>query len=148
MLGIAVGLASSVAWGTSDFLGGLQSRRISALSVLLVSQPIGLALALVVALVSGGDSLSGREVAIAAGSGAASALGLLAFYRAMALGSISVVATIGSLGIVVPVVAGIGGGDNPGALQAIGAVGALAGALLVARGPHPQRRRATAAPVR
>ena len=41
MLGIVLGLASSVAWGVSDFLGGLQSRRISALSVLLVSQPYG-----------------------------------------------------------------------------------------------------------
>ena len=147
MLGIVLGLASSVAWGTSDFLGGLQSRRISALSVLLVSQPIGLALALVVALASGGDPLSGREVAIAAGAGSASSLGLLAFYRAMALGSISVVATIGSLGIVVPVVAGIGGGDNPGALQAVGAVAAFAGAVLVAREPDPEWRRATAAAV-
>jgi hypothetical protein len=43
MLGIALALASSVAWGTSDFLGGLRSRRISALTVLLVSQPFGLA---------------------------------------------------------------------------------------------------------
>ena len=48
MLGIALGLGSSVAWGVSDFLGGLQSRRISALTVLLVSQPVGLVLALVV----------------------------------------------------------------------------------------------------
>src|SRR5204862_2296940 len=91
VLGIALGLASSVAWGISDFLGGLTTRRISALSVLLVSQPLGLVLALVVALAAGGDSLSGREVAIAAGSGAAAVLALGAFYRAMALGSISVV---------------------------------------------------------
>ena len=39
-LGIVLGLASSVAWGVSDFLGGLQSRRISALSVLL-GEPAG-----------------------------------------------------------------------------------------------------------
>ena len=32
MLGIVLGLASSVAWGISDFLGGLQARRISALT--------------------------------------------------------------------------------------------------------------------
>ena len=50
MLGIALGLASSIAWGVSDFLGGIQSRRISVLTVLLVSQPVGLVLALVVAL--------------------------------------------------------------------------------------------------
>jgi len=45
MLGIALGLASSLSWGISDFLGGLQARRLSAITVLLVSQPVGLALA-------------------------------------------------------------------------------------------------------
>src|SRR5207253_1104450 len=54
VFGIALGLASSVAWGVSDFLGGLTTRRASALSVLIVSQPIGLVLALVVAVASGG----------------------------------------------------------------------------------------------
>jgi len=96
MLGIVLALGSSVAWGTSDFLGGLTSRRISALSVLLVSQPIGLVLALVVAATAAGDALSTHEAAIAVGAGAAGVLALGAFYRAMALGSISVVATIGA----------------------------------------------------
>jgi drug/metabolite transporter (DMT)-like permease len=147
MLGIVLGLGSSVAWGISDFLGGLTSRRISALSVLLVSQPIGLALALVVAAIVGGDALSAQEVAIAVGAGAASALGLGAFYRAMALGSISVVATIGALGIAVPVFVGVARGDAPTALQALGAVAAFAGAVAVAWEPDPEWRRATAASV-
>src|SRR5919109_1104010 len=94
MLGIALGLASSVAWGVSDFLGGLQSRRISALSVLLVSQPVGLLLALMVALAFGGDRLGTRDTAIAVGAGAAVVIALGAFYRAMALGSVSVVAAV------------------------------------------------------
>jgi drug/metabolite transporter (DMT)-like permease len=147
MLGIALGLASSVAWGISDFLGGLQSRRISALSVLLVSQPIGLILALVVALTAGGDPLSGSDIAIAAASGAAVVLALGAFYKAMALGSISVVATIGALGIAVPVLAGIARGDAPSAVQWIGAPVAFSGAVLVAREPDPEWRSATAASV-
>jgi drug/metabolite transporter (DMT)-like permease len=147
MLGIVLGLGSSVAWGISDFLGGLTSRRISALSVLLVSQPIGLALALVVAAIVGGDALSAQEVAIAVGAGAASALGLGAFYRAMALGSISVVATLGALGIAVPVFVGVARGDAPTALQALGAVAAFAGAVAVAWEPDPEWRRATAASV-
>lgn len=69
MLGIALALASSIAWGTSDFLGGLRSRRMSALTVLLVSQPVGLVLALIVAFAAGGDALSARDAAIAAGAG-------------------------------------------------------------------------------
>ena len=142
MLGIALGLGSSVAWGISDFLGGLQSRRISALTVLLVSQPVGLVLALVFAVVAGGDPLSGHDAAIAAGAGATVVLALGAFYRAMALGSVSVVATIGALGVLVPVAAGVIQGDRPAAIQAAGAVVGITGVVLVAREPDPEWRAA------
>jgi drug/metabolite transporter (DMT)-like permease len=142
MLGIGLGLGSSVAWGISDFLGGLQSRRISALTVLLVSQPVGLVLALVFAVVAGGDPLSGRDAAIAAGAGATVVLALGAFYRAMALGSVSVVATIGALGVLVPVAAGVIQGDRPAAIQAAGAVVGITGVVLVAREPDPEWRAA------
>jgi len=142
MLGIALALGSSVAWGTSDFLGGLRSRRMSALTVLLVSQPVGLVLALIVALAVGGDSLSARDAAIAAGAGATVVMALGAFYRAMALGSVTAVATIGALGVLVPVAAGLIQGDRPGVLQAIGALAGIAGVVLVAREPDPEWRAA------
>jgi drug/metabolite transporter (DMT)-like permease len=143
MLGIALALASSVAWGTSDFLGGLRSRRMSALTVLLVSQPVGLVLALAFALAVGGDALSLRDAAIAAGAGATVVMALGAFYRAMALGSVTVVATIGALGVLVPVAAGLVQGDRPGGVQAIGAVAGIAGVVLVAREPDPEWRAAS-----
>jgi drug/metabolite transporter (DMT)-like permease len=143
MLGIALALASSVAWGTSDFLGGLRSRRLSALTVLLVSQPVGLVLALAVALAAGGDPLSVRDAVIATGAGVTVVLALGAFYRAMALGSVTVVATIGALGVLVPVAAGIVQGDRPAAIQAVGAVAGIAGVVLVAREPDPEWRAAS-----
>lgn len=142
MLGIALALASSVAWGISDFLGGLQSRRISALTVLIVSQPVGLVLALSVALAIGGDPLSAREVALGAAAGVAAVLALGAFYRAMALGSISVVSMIGALGVVVPVVAGLAQGEEPAAIQGVGGAAAIVGVVLVAREPDPEWRAA------
>jgi drug/metabolite transporter (DMT)-like permease len=142
MLGIVLALGSSVAWGTSDFLGGLMSRRISALSVLLVSQPVGLVLAVAFALAVGGDALSFQDAAIAAAAGAAVVMALGAFYRAMALGSVTVVATIGALGVLVPVTAGLVQGDRPGAIQLVGAVAGIAGVLLVAREPDPEWRAA------
>jgi drug/metabolite transporter (DMT)-like permease len=147
MLGIALALGSSLCWGVSDFLGGLSSRRISVLAVLLVSQPVGLVLALTVALAAGGSALSGADIATAVGAGAMGVLALAAFYRAMALGSVSVTATLGALGIAVPVVAGIAGGDQPHALQGVGAVAAFAGAVLAAREPDPEWRKATTASV-
>jgi drug/metabolite transporter (DMT)-like permease len=142
LLGVALALGSSIAWGTSDFIGGLQSRRASALGVLLVTQPVGLVLALAVALLFGGDALSGREAAYAIAAGAIGVVALGAFYRAMALGSVSVVATIGSLGIAVPVGAGIAGGDSPSLLAGVGGLLAFGGAVLVAREPDPEWRRA------
>jgi drug/metabolite transporter (DMT)-like permease len=147
LLGVVLALGSSVAWGTSDFLGGLQTRRSSALGVLLVTQPVGLVLALVVALAFGGDALSASEAAYAVGAGAIGVIALGAFYRAMALGSVSVVATIGALGIAVPVGAGIAGGDSPTFLAGLGALLAFGGALVVAREPDPEWRSANAASV-
>jgi drug/metabolite transporter (DMT)-like permease len=147
MLGIALGLASSLSWGISDFLGGLQTRRVSALTVLLVSQPVGLILALAVALAAGGSPLGTGDAAVAAGAGAAAVLGLAAFYRAMALGSMSVVATIGALGVVVPVAAGLIQGEQPAAIQGTGCVAGVVGVVLVAREPDPEWRAAGRASV-
>jgi hypothetical protein len=51
MLAVALGLSSAVCWGLADFVGGLQSRRVHVLAVMLVSQSAGLAaLALWVAI--------------------------------------------------------------------------------------------------
>ena len=142
MLGIVLALGSSVCWGTSDFLGGLRARRMSALTVLLVSQPVGLVLSLLVALIFSGDSLSLRDTLIAAAAGSAVVMALGSFYRAMALGSVTVVATIGALGVLVPVIGGIVQGDRPGVLQAVGAVAGVAGVVLVTREPDPEWRAA------
>ena len=46
MLAIALALAASVSWGLGDFLGGLTSRRLHVLTVLVVQQVFGLAVAL------------------------------------------------------------------------------------------------------
>jgi len=141
MLGLALGLAASVSWGISDFLGGLQTRRFSAFSVLLVSQPVGAILAFAVAFFAGGE-LPATEFALAALGGAAVTLGLGAFYKGMALGSISVVATVGALGVLVPVIAGVIRGETPAAVQDLGAVVAIVAIVLVAREPDPEWREA------
>jgi drug/metabolite transporter (DMT)-like permease len=142
VLGIALALAASVSWGISDFIGGLMTRRLSALSVLIVSQPVGLALALGFAAAIGGDRLPLDDFLLAASGGVAMILALAIFYRAMALGSMSVVTTIGTLGIVVPVVYGLAGGEEPTALQAVGAVIAIPAVMAVAHDPDPEWRAA------
>jgi drug/metabolite transporter (DMT)-like permease len=147
MLGVALALASSVSWGISDFLGGLQSRRFSALSVLIVSQPFGAVLAFGVALTFGDEGLPVSKFLLGVGGGAAVVLALAAFYRAMALGTISVVATIAALGVLVPVAGGIAQGETPSGLQAVGGGIAIVAVLLVAREADPEFRAANRASV-
>ncbi len=138
MLGIALGLASAISWGVSDFIGGYESRRMTVISVLAVSQPVGLVLAVCVALVAGGDGLPADQVAVGAAAGAAGAVALGAFYLAMSAGAVSIVAPVASMGAVVPVVVGLARGESPSTLQIAGLVVAMAGIALAAReAEHP-----------
>jgi hypothetical protein len=47
---VVLGLVASLSWGVADFLGGVEARRLSVLTVLLVSQPVGLSAAVIWAL--------------------------------------------------------------------------------------------------
>jgi drug/metabolite transporter (DMT)-like permease len=122
----AAALLASVAWGVADFLGGLKSRVVPLLVVLLLAQVSGvLAIGLVVAVA--GNPPPGTSILWAALAGVFGTVGLAAFYRGMAVGSISIVAPIAAVGAVVPVVFGIATGDDVSRLQLLGFVLALAG---------------------
>ncbi|HSD25525.1 MAG TPA: DMT family transporter [Solirubrobacterales bacterium] len=139
MLGLSLSLASAASWGISDFLGGLQTRRLPVLAVLAVSQPAGLVLIAILIALIGADSISAGKLAIAFLAGAASLGGLAAFYSAMAMGTVSVVAPIASLGVVVPVVIGLAEGESPAAVQLAGLVPAIAGVVVLSYEEQPER---------
>lgn len=109
----------------------MQSRRIPVLAVLIVTQPAGLVLALAVLAVFGGDPLSSKDVLIAFAGGAAAMGGLGVFYTAMAMGTMSVVAPIAALGVVVPVGVGLAQGEAPGAIAFVGLGVAIAGVVIL-----------------
>ena len=95
-------LSGAFLWGVGDFLGGLAARRIAVLTVLVVTQGIGLA-GVAVGLVVSGDAFPGVvELLPAAGAGAAGLIGLGALYRGMAVGAMGIVAPISAAGPVVP----------------------------------------------
>ena len=108
------------------------------LGVLAVSQPAGLILIGIMILLFGADPISGGKFAIAALAGAASLGGLWAFYAAMAMGTVSVVAPIASLGVVVPVAVGLAQGDAPAAIQLVGLVPAIAGVVILSYEERPE----------
>ncbi|MCU1675936.1 MAG: protein of unknown function transrane [Frankiales bacterium] len=129
-------LTASALWGTGDFLGGRLSRRHSPIWVVAASQSFSLLLFTVVAGVAllvgyrpNGSSCFGWGVA----GGLAVTLALATFYKALAVGAMGVVAPIASLGVAVPVVVGLVGGERPAFAQAVGIAMAITGVVLASR---------------
>lgn len=129
---IALGLGASLCWGTADFFGGVQSRRLPALAVAIWSQLAG-GVALLVALLAQGERPTLHAVAFGLVAGAFAGSGLLAFYRGLAEGAMSVVSPIAASAGVLPVVAAVLGGTPPSPAALLGIVAALAGVVLVSR---------------
>jgi drug/metabolite transporter (DMT)-like permease len=133
-LGVPLGLGSGLCWGAADFFGGVQARRLPALSVALWSQAAG-ALALAAALALQGDPPTPAGFAWGLAAGAGSGLALMLFYRGLAEGTMSVVAPVAACGAVVPVLAAPLRGETPGAVAGLGIAAAVAGVVLVSRSP-------------
>lgn len=141
MLAVALGLFSGLSWGVADFLGGMASRRAAVLGVVALSQAVGLAITLVALAIVHPDVPPARELAMGALAGLSGVVGLVAFYRAMSVGNISLIAPISALGAVVPVSLDLAAGRTPGVVAFAGMMLALAGAALAARAPGPASRR-------
>jgi drug/metabolite transporter (DMT)-like permease len=133
VVAIVLGLGASLTWGVADFIGGIQSRRMPVVAVVLVSQLSGLGLALVIVAIRGKAPPGGDWAIYAALSSLGGIVGLTAFYRALSIGAMGVVAPLSSTAAVIPVVVGIAGGDRPSTLQAIGVALAITGVALAAR---------------
>jgi drug/metabolite transporter (DMT)-like permease len=94
-VGLALGLACAFAWGLSDWFSTLASRRIGALASVLgfhVLSVVGLAIAVVAT-----DALDGfgaKPVLVLAAIGAVSSIFYPVFYKALAIGPISIVSPI------------------------------------------------------
>ena len=130
-------LASSVLWGAGDFLGGTTSRRLPPTAVVGVSQALALVVFVAAAWATGelADGMPAQGWAWATAAGAAGLVGLVAFYAALARGTMGVVAPLAALGVVVPLAVGLLAGERPSALQLVGALLGVVGGVL-ASGPE------------
>ena len=133
MLGVGLALGASLCWGVGDFIGGMKTRVLPVLVVLVCSQLVGLVWIALVAGIAQDPVPSTREIAFGALSAVAGTAGLACFFRAIAIGKMSLVVPIAATAAVVPVVVGIATGDRPSGLQGIGMAVALAGAVLASR---------------
>jgi drug/metabolite transporter (DMT)-like permease len=133
VLAVVLGLASSLSWGVSDFLGGLKARQLQLLTVLVLSQAVGLALIAVIVAVRSEPAPDAQHVVYACLSGLAGVGGLAAFYRGLAVGAMAVVAPISGTAAAIPVTVGLISGERPTGLQVAGIVLAIAGVVLASR---------------
>jgi drug/metabolite transporter (DMT)-like permease len=141
--GVPLGLSSGLCWGAADFFGGIQSRRLPALTVAFWSQLAG-ALALAIALAIEGVRPAATGIAWGLAAGVGSGCALVLFYRSLAEGTMSIVAPISACGAIVPVTAALLTGNQPGTLAALGVLATVAGVVLVSR-PHTKPRLASPA---
>jgi drug/metabolite transporter (DMT)-like permease len=135
-VGIVFALAASAAWGSSDFIGGIKSRDHSAIAVLFTIEVSGMLLSLVVLAIVQDPFPSMRATLCALGAGTAGIIALGAFYRALAIGTMSIVAPISATGVALPVIVGIATGDNPSPVVVAGLVVTTLGVILASREVH------------
>ena len=137
-------LGGALSWGVGDFLGGLASRRLAVLTVLAVSQAIGLG-GVLLWLLAVGDPFPGMvELAPAAAAGVAGLIGLAALYRGLAVGAMGIVAPISAASPIVPLAVDAARGSVPDALQWLGIAFVLIGIVTLSREPRSGEQRVAA----
>lgn len=135
MTALLLALGAAAAYGVSDFVGGLSSRRTSAWPVAAVNSAVGGACALAGALLLPADA-GPTDLAWGALAGVGSGLGGAFLYRGLARGRMGVVGPVSAVGAaLLPTLVGLLLGERLGPLTWAGVLVALPGIWLVAREP-------------
>lgn len=125
---------AALTWGSGDFAGGLLVRRTPVLGVVLVSQLVGAAIALVLAFLRAETLPLPSDVPYSIFGGIVGGIGIVALYRGLAIGRMGVVAPVtGVLAATIPVVFGIVVEGLPGPLVVLGIGLAIVAVILVSR---------------
>jgi drug/metabolite transporter (DMT)-like permease len=139
VVALTLALGASIAWGASDFLGGLAARRLPVVVVLLGAQAVGLALAATVWALAAPRLPALDAIALGTTAGIAELVGFACLYRGLAIGEMTAVAPLAALTAVLPVAVAVGGGERVAALEAGGMLLAIAGSAVTAAEPGSRR---------
>jgi drug/metabolite transporter (DMT)-like permease len=135
---LLLALASSLAYGSADFLGGLAARGAHVLRVVVVAAPASLLVELLL-WPAVGAHFPPAAVWWGAASGVASAAAFALLYRTLAIGPMSVLSPVTALvSAALPVAVGLAGGERPGALALAGMALALVAVVVVSGGTDPR----------
>jgi drug/metabolite transporter (DMT)-like permease len=125
---------AALTWGSGDFIGGLLSRRAPVLTVVLVSQVVGMAIALVLAVIRQETMPLPSDIPFSIFGGITGGVGIVALYQGLATGRMGVVAPVtGVLAAAIPILFGIAVEGLPGPMVVIGIGLAIVAVVLVSR---------------
>lgn len=137
--GAILALLASAFLGVSDFLGGLLSRKVALVTVLLLSQLVATVAILPRMLWESPLDNAGPALFWGVIGGVATAIAVASLFKALAIGTMGIVAPITSLSVLVPVAVGLATGDTLSWLLGAGLLVAVIGTVL-ASGPEVRTR--------
>jgi drug/metabolite transporter (DMT)-like permease len=144
VLAVVLALVASSCWGVADFMAGLRSRRVALPVVLAFVEGTGFVLVLALIAIEAEPLPSARAIVLSVVAGSAGVLALGAFYRALAIGTMSIVAPISATGVALPVLVGVATGDRLSAVTSAGLAVAVVGVVLASREHRDDERQAAA----
>jgi drug/metabolite transporter (DMT)-like permease len=143
---VAILLAAlcAVTYGLADYSGGRATRSVASSVVTVLGQATSLVLVVAGLLIIGTPIASAHDLWWGAAGGIAGGFALIAFYRALSLGTMTVVApTTAVVSAVLPVIVGLSLGERPSGAALVGIIVACLAVALVS-GAIGTRRQPTA----
>ncbi len=150
-MAILFALLAAAGWGSSDFAAGYASRKVSAVSVVVLTHLAATLALIAISFAPGQDgSPTGADLLWGLAAGVGGGFGAMLLFRGLGKGSMSVVAPITATGAAtIPVLAGLLQGESIGALGLLGIGVALVAIVMVSLGEEaPDDAAATDAPER
>jgi drug/metabolite transporter (DMT)-like permease len=127
-------LGSAVLYGAADFTGGLATRRASTIPIVLLSQLSGLVSLLLLLPLLETAAPTRLDMLWGAVAGLTGGIGVALLYRALAIGTMAVVApTTAVCAVTIPVVVSVFLGERPAPLAVLGIVLGVASIVLVSK---------------
>jgi len=130
----ALALGSALLYGSADFLGGIAARRTTTVATVLVSQFAGLVLLLLLLPILPEASPTRADLLWGGAAGLGGGAGVALLYRALAIGTMAIVAPITAVcAVAIPVIAAVMLGEWPAPLAVVGIVLAIVAIVLVSQ---------------
>jgi drug/metabolite transporter (DMT)-like permease len=131
-------LGSAVLYGAADFAGGLTTRRVGTIPVVVLSQASGLILLLLIMPLLPDASPARSDLLWGAAAGLTGGIGVALLYRALAIGTMAVVApTTAVCAVAIPVLISVLLGERPLPLAIAGIALGIGSIILVSQAPEP-----------